>query len=270
MIYEYNDYRNYLKASLAIRIAKNPRYSLRTFAKHLGLAPATLSMILSGKKNLSFNRSLQVAERLDLNSKEQVYFSQLVYLKGSSSIESKKQVLNQMRDTGNSRSAEHIAIDQFELISDWCHYAILMLTEVHSFKFTVANVARRLSLNKFVAETAIERLQKLGLLEKVKEGQYRRIKGDIIVQSNDMNLAFRKYHRQLLEKASLSLETQPPKDRITASEVIAMSKSDLKEVNKLMEQFLNQVIELTKKSKNKTDVYHLGVQAFNLTDKESP
>jgi uncharacterized protein (TIGR02147 family) len=268
MIYEYSDYRTYLKASLTKRIESNPKYSLRSFAKHLGLAPATVSMILSGQKNLSFSRALEVAVKLGLDPKEQVYFSQLVYLKGANDIESKTEVLNQMRERGHKRSAEHIDVDQFQVISDWHHYAILMLTEVKNFRFTLANVARRLSINKFVAEAAVDRLQKLGLLEKVKEGQYRRVKGDIIVHSGDMNLAFRKYHRQLLEKTSLSLETQLPKDRINASEVIAISKSDLKEINLLMEQFLSQVIEITKKSKNKTDVYHLGVHAFNLTEKE--
>lgn len=51
------DYRAFLNQKLKRRIEKNPAYSLRAMAKHLGLAPSMLSDVLSGKRNLSLDHA---------------------------------------------------------------------------------------------------------------------------------------------------------------------------------------------------------------------
>src|SRR4051794_29725601 len=55
-----------LQNELTRRCAKNPRYSLRAFAKALGMSHTVLSLVLSGKRPLSRKAALQVASALEL------------------------------------------------------------------------------------------------------------------------------------------------------------------------------------------------------------
>lgn len=72
------DYRIILRSELAERCKHNPNYSLRAFARDLGIAPSRVSEILSGKQGLSRKAALSIAERLGLSTEEAEAFADLV------------------------------------------------------------------------------------------------------------------------------------------------------------------------------------------------
>ena len=80
MLFEHQDYREYLKAVLVSRQLKNSRYSLRAFAKSLSISPGALSKILNSINNLSSQKALEFAQHLKLSEKETDYFLHLVTL----------------------------------------------------------------------------------------------------------------------------------------------------------------------------------------------
>ncbi len=55
---------------------KNPRYSLRAFAKHIGVNVADLSKFMSLKRYLSASEARNVLNSLGLSEKEQSIFLQ--------------------------------------------------------------------------------------------------------------------------------------------------------------------------------------------------
>jgi uncharacterized protein (TIGR02147 family) len=264
MLYEFESYRLFLREEWAERAKNNSRYSLRAFARQIGVSPTTLSHVISGKKNLSLDTALEVASRLGLNAQETEYFELLVQIEAAKTPELRARYQERLRTLNPTRKTTDLTTEFFKLISDWHHYGILMLTEVTGFEFTPKNVARRIGISAVEAKIAIDRLYQLELLEDTKTGP-RRSRGDLMIASQVPNTALRKYHRQLLERAIQSLETQTPQEKLVGSEVLAVSKQDLPAVEELMEEFFSKVIALSKKPKKKTDVYHLGVQFFNLT-----
>ena len=72
------DYRDVLKTELAKRKALSPKYSLRDFAKDIGISPSLLSYVLSGKKGLSRKSAQKVATALTLTNIIGRYFCLLV------------------------------------------------------------------------------------------------------------------------------------------------------------------------------------------------
>jgi uncharacterized protein (TIGR02147 family) len=87
-----------------------------------------------------------------------------------------------------------------------------------------------------------------------------------LTRSTVPNEALRRFHRQMLGKAVESIDTQTPQEKIIGSETFAISEDVLEEANQLAEEFFQKMAQLRKKSKNPTQVYHLGVQFFNLTN----
>ncbi len=64
------DFRGMLRAELGRRQVKNPAYSMRAFARDLGLSASGLSEVLSGKHSLSLRRAVIVSQRLGLSGHE--------------------------------------------------------------------------------------------------------------------------------------------------------------------------------------------------------
>jgi uncharacterized protein (TIGR02147 family) len=267
MIYEYVCYRKYLTCELADRVAKNPLYSLRAFARDLELAPTSLSQVLSGRKNLSQERAIRIAERLELNPPEVEYLSLLVQQDKAKSPKLREMLAEKVASHKPPHDKENLSLEYFRIISDWYHYAIRSLTDLPDADMTPQKVGERLGISRFEAEAAIQRLLDLNLLEKdpKNSSRLRKTKTHVLATTKVPNQAFQKYHRQMLNLAAKSLDTQTASEKLVGSEVLAFSKSQLKEAEVLMEEYFTKMIALASKTKKKTDVYHVGVQVFNLT-----
>lgn len=63
-----------LQQEIQIRKEKNPRYSLRAFAKFLGMGPSTLSRILSNQQELSQSACKNIIKKLKFNHDDSVLF----------------------------------------------------------------------------------------------------------------------------------------------------------------------------------------------------
>ena len=83
------DYRKILRRELEQRINRNPRYSLRSFAKDLKVAPALMSDVLNEKRGLSRFSATRIANRIGLSSSETETFCDLVKSKHARSRLSK-------------------------------------------------------------------------------------------------------------------------------------------------------------------------------------
>src|SRR5258708_1981839 len=68
------NYRSVLKSELETRCSRNPRYSLRAFARDLELSAPRLSGVLSGKFGLSRDAAEKIAQRLNYSKEETARF----------------------------------------------------------------------------------------------------------------------------------------------------------------------------------------------------
>jgi uncharacterized protein (TIGR02147 family) len=270
MVFEYASYRNFLRNQLVERITKNPRYSLRAMSRDLGLHPSHLSSIHSGKANLSIAKATSVGTLLGLSHDELEYFCLLVELELSTSPARKSFLLDRLNAyTKNKVPVRDLSVDHFKFISDWYHLAILELTQCADIHLTPELVAERLGITVHEAAVAIDRLQRLELLVE-EDGRLTKASEHLQIGSNIPHGALRAYHRQMLEKAVASLETQTPEEKYIGSETLAISPEDLPLAHKLFAKFRqNFVNALTANNSPKTEVYHLGLQLFRVSAKLS-
>jgi transcriptional regulator with XRE-family HTH domain len=111
------NYRELLNSELVRRKKRNPLYSLRSFARDLGISPAALSQSLSYKRELSKTNLSKVVDRLAVAPKDAKNF-----------LETRKKKSNPLGDD----QFRLLLDDQFKLISDWYYIAILTLAETRS------------------------------------------------------------------------------------------------------------------------------------------
>ncbi len=264
MIFDFADYRTYLKQVALDRRAKNPNYSFRAMAKQLNLAPSTLSEVIKGKKNLSLETATAIAHRLGLQNTEAEYFSLLVQLESAKDHEFKESLQRKLHTLNPKRSLHSLPIDVFKFIADWYHLAILTSMNMKSFEFTPIHISKTLGITKLEAETAVARLHRLELITKDKNDDFKRVKNDLFINSPAPDESLHRYHKQMLGKAADSIEGQPFNQRVVRTENIIIDLEQIPAAEALIEEFFEKMSRLTAKSKNKSKLYHLGTQFFSL------
>ena len=267
MLLEQKDYRSYLKWALADRIARNPSYSLRSFARQLGIHHSMLVQVFQNKKRLSVDRAHLVAHRLELQGKEYEYFCLLVEIEKAKANEQKAHLLKRLQEIKPTSKARDLGIEHFQLISEWYHLPILQMVGVPLFIFTPENIAKKLSIHKLEAELAIERLVRLELIEKDQTGNYKKTDSRLLTISKTPQDALRKYHKQMLLKAIDSLTEQTPQEKWVGSETFAFDSKRLPEANEIIEQFFDRMVQLSSKGENSDHIYHLSTSFFRITQK---
>lgn len=266
MIFECKDYRTFLKTTLVEKSQNREGYSLRAFADKISVSNSFLSEVLNSKKSLSVELAFKIALKLDLTDLESQYFCLLVQLEQEKDQAFREEILKRLTSLNPKRKTYDLSLDLFKAISEWYHTAILELTFLTGFKMNALNISKKIDITKVEAEMALDRLLRLEMLELDKNGNYKRAHDYMLTQSTIPNNAFKEYHKKLLEKATSSLYTQTPQERVSASDVLAMDSKYIKEVDRLSQEFSAAVLKLGDKSKVKDSVYALSVHCFKLTE----
>lgn len=256
-------YRRILKDAFLTRKEKNQAYSLRAFAKHLGLSPAFVSLVFQEKRHLSPKLAARVAKKLNWNTREQKYFLSLIEFENPKTALSQENAIEQIRKyEGSELRVESLNAEVFAAISIWYHNAILSLLNTQGAKHTVQNIARRLKLEKLETEAALHRLKKLGLVC-VDGDVWSSTHHHLQIQSIPSS-AIRSYHKQGLKLAADAIEQQPYEERDFSTMTLTMDCSRLELAKKRIREFQTEMAELLCHS-DATEVYQLSMQLFRLT-----
>ncbi|MGE0764547.1 MAG: TIGR02147 family protein [Bdellovibrionales bacterium] len=237
-----------LQKELARRCQANPNYSLRAFAQALGLSPATVSMVLSGKRQLSKLAKQKVAERLGLSVEDRQIFL------GD----------RQNRSEIKAQNFHLMALDSFAVISDWYHLAILSLLEVDKLALTAPSIARYLGIHEHEAKAAMARLERLNLIEK-KQGRWKQKGKAIAFNNTNSTAATIRFNRQILEQAIRSIENDPFERRAMSASTFEMDSKLVPMAREELKKWRRTTSERWRKTGHADQVYCLAVQLFPLS-----
>ena len=260
-----SDYRNQLNAELARRKMANPQYSLRAFARGLGLSPAFISKLLRGEKDLSMETALSIAEKLGYNEMQTMQFCKLVQIAKAKTPELRGAL------SGGAPIEEDfssVSLESFQVISDWYHYAILELSTCTAGELTGKTISSRLGISVEEARAAMNRLVRVGLLQSV-GGRWKKSDPFIATPTDRPSRALRNFHAQMIEKAKSALETQTVEERDITGVTLAISADKIEIAKKEIKNFRRKMARLLESDKP-TEVYQLNLQFFALSKSRSP
>jgi uncharacterized protein (TIGR02147 family) len=245
---------NILLAELKSRQGRNPSYSLRSFAKGLGVSPGYLSALISGKKKLTIRQATHLSAALDLSpsAKRQLLFSIAPHLSEEVELE--------------SRDLQILQEDEFTLLSEWYHFAILNLAKINKASSNPKQLAKRLGISDIQAIDAIRRLERLGYI-KLTKGKINRLAKPLRTTTDVPSTAIRKYHKQNLDLAKEKIDSIPLEKREFSSITMCTSLSKLSRAKKMINEFKERLCgELEAGSQE--EVYTLAIQLFPITNME--
>ncbi len=243
--------RHLLESELQVRKNKNAQYSLRAFARDLGIGTTSLSDVLADKRKLSAKNIQKIGESLELNEKElQKIFEELREF--NRLISPEEEVKNTITD------------QDFSLISDWYYFAILNLAKVENTQGEAKEISYRLGLDIHISEMALLKLIKMELIS-IEDGYLKRTSKPLTTSYDTPSEAIVTHHKGKLALASKALDHTDLKDREFGSKTLAINPKKLEKAKLLLRKSLLKVEKILETGEL-TEVYTLNHQLFPLRD----
>ena len=161
--------------------------------------------------------------------------------------------------------AKEISDDLFRIVSDWYYFAILNLFDTEDLRPDAVWISRRLGIASSLAKFALDRLERVGLLVRVK-GVLKVESSFVMSTSGIPSSAIRNYHRQILKKAIVALETEPVDERDITGIGLAIDLRDLPDLVAEIRKFRNRIASKYSRGK-RTEVYQLEMALFKISKK---
>lgn len=246
-----------------LRKKKNRLYSLRAFSQNIGLSPAYISLIFNKKRHPSLGTAALIAKRLKWNRNKQKYFLNLLEFENPQTEESKEFAINRLQEIESSNlQFSSLEVDTFTVISEWYYSAILSLLSLKGNKVTIGAISKKLHLNNFEARNALRRLQRLGLVRS--EDNFWFATNEYLRVNSTPSTAIRRYHKQILTKASIAIDEQPFAQRDFSNITLAIDPSKIQIAKKKIIKFQTEMALLLE-GQEPTEVYQLSIQLFSLS-----
>ena len=248
---DFYECQSLLLRELNYRKERNPNFSLRAFAKLLCISPAQLSQLISGKRRLTERQALKIAEKLSMSPNERIEILRNIRPDFIPKDDSPTEVFQILED------------DQFKLISEWYHYAILSLGDLKNCKADTRWITKRLGISELQAIDAFSRLKRMGII-KIIGGKFKQVSKPLFTSSDRASIYIRRYHQKNLSLASEKLEIIPVEKRDFSSMTFAVNTKKLSIAKKLIQDFEKRLCKELEAG-DKSEVYTLSVQLFPLT-----
>lgn len=269
-IFEYSDYRKYLKDLLEERKRANRMFSHRAVLQKMGISSTGfLANVISGRKNLTPTQVQKLVHILKLKAAEARYFECLVLFNQAKSLEEKN---NQMRRLVANQKVETktLAKKQLNLFSKW-HYVVMReLLYFHRLKDDFRSAARMLipAITAEEAEKAVRELETLEMLEKDADGYYVQKDSTISTGNEIRSLQVANFQVETMDLAKAAIDRFPMEERDISCMTMTLSQSSFEQVKSEIQAFRKRLSAIAVADERVDQVYQCNIQFFPVTRKE--
>lgn len=243
-----------LEQEFELRKARNVKYSKRAYCSFLEISIGALSELLSGKRKLTDSYIEKLGMKLGLNLEEIQRYQRKEKLK----IEFEKD--------HEEVNYDQVQIDAFGLISDWYVMAIFHLIDKKGVKHNAAEFAHRLGISSSEAQTALQRLQRLGLI-KYNGKKYSRTGQKFLttLSVEQTSQAAKNFQIQMLHKSIEAVEQQDTDERDHSGMTLLIDKNEIVKAKEMIKRFRRNFGKIFGEDNLNGDVYQIQIGLFKLS-----
>ncbi|MDX9720163.1 MAG: TIGR02147 family protein [Myxococcota bacterium] len=267
-IFEYVDYRQFLQAAYEAAKASSPVFSFRYFARRAGYtSPNFLKLVIKGERNLGPDSVPKFASALGLNAEERRFFEALVSFNQARHSEEKNKAFERVVASRRFRQARRIDSSMFVYLSRWYYPAIRELSARADFQADPDWIAGQLvpSIKTSEARQALELLLDMGLLVRQEDGSVVRGAPSLTTGHEVQDLAVANYHREMMTKASESIDAVESEERDISALTVAIEGATLEEIKQMLRELRERLLERCDRDTKAESVYQLNIQLFPLS-----
>lgn len=240
-------YQQALNQQFQVLKERNPRFSMRSFAKRLGLSIATLSEVMSGKATLSERRAIEVMEKIGLTP------------------ELENQLLMMLKQIPKHQ-AEDLNPELYKDISSWqarsllfsCHESVSKSEKILEQELGIAESEFKEALSFLLAQ---------GFLLRNSQGDLVRPKRIFKTTDGAPNEDLKKMHRENLKFAEYALDNLSVEQRDFTFVNLSILPKDLEKIRAEIRQLHARILTLHQDSAEAVP-FQVAVQAYPIRQRK--
>lgn len=268
-IFEYLDYRAYLKDMFEHRKERHRFFSHRYFAQKANFSSSNfLHLVIKGSRNLTYNSLSKVADGFQLAAREREYFEYLVFMNQADSHDERDKYYKKMLSVKGGGEARKLEKNSYEYFSKWYFPVIREIATWGNRKLTAKQIAAVLnpSITTKEAKIALDLLQTLGLLTQDEEGRWSQTDRAVTTGPEVEAIAVTNYHNEMLRLSAEAIKRHKPTERDVSAVTVCIEKMRMKDIKRIVGVFHKRILELAcEDGAEGAQVVQVNIQAFPLT-----
>lgn len=266
-VFDYGDFREFLADRVTYQKQGRRSFSYRRFSRDAGLgSPNYLKLVIDGKRNLSSSMAERFADGFRLASEAKKFFVALVAFNQATERDEISQARAHLMSFRDYRKTQRLESHQFFYFSHWYVPAIREMVLRDDFENDPAWISKQMrpSVSERNVKAAIHTLLELGLVEE--KGSTLRPVTDLVTSGLEApSDLLAKYHLQMMKLGGEAIARFPRKDRDITNVTVALGPDGLARLKQRVQEFRRDILELSTKEEERTQVVQLNFQLFPLT-----
>lgn len=274
-VFEYLDYREFLKDYYTQKKAANPAFSLRVFSDKIGFkAKDFISRVMNGEKNLSDQSIPKVASGLKLSKHETEFFIALVKFNQAETMEDRnaafeeiQAVLKVVRFAEKQHLLGHC---QYMVYSHWRHLTIRSLIGMYGFDGDYDALAKQVhpKVTTEEAKQSVRLLEECQLIKKDASGKYVLTESAITTGDRTSKLALRGFHQHCLKLAADAIDRDPPGKRHISGLTLGISQEGYERIVERINAFRKEIALIAEEDEGADKVFQMQFALFQVGGKK--
>jgi uncharacterized protein (TIGR02147 family) len=270
-VFEYHDYRDFLRDHFAYLKVKDPRMSIREVGRLARISASYINMVLSRKRNLSRNHYNKICRILNLSGSEESFLALLMIFNDSPSMSERQSAFDQIQNYIRYRRMNSKEFEVHKYLSHWYFVAIREMASDSDFRPDPEWIQKRLLFSVSLREIrdALNFLFANGFLEH-QNGKVVPLNRRIECMGGVYKLSLNEYYGQMAQISREAFDKIPKEQRNFLSHTIAIPEGKISNLLSVLDKCLNEIVQLTKEAEGHDAVYHFSLQAFPLAQLRKP
>ncbi|MCF0223554.1 MAG: TIGR02147 family protein [Fibrobacter sp.] len=264
-IFEYTDYREWLRDAFEDFKQRKSIISWRYMAMKIGADPGNLLRMSQGKIHLSTNFIKPTAEFFELGEKETAYWTEMV-LFGRAKTDAEALNHYEKMQALKGVSLKYLAKKELEFYRHWYYNAIRSIIGICKFKDDYQGLAESCTppITESEARDAVQLLSELNMISTDREGYWKVSDTFVSTGGNWRSEAVRGFQSETIRLAGESLERHQPYLRDISTVTMTFNMNDIQLIREKIKEFRSDLLRLSQEGSGDDTVFQLNVQLFPL------
>lgn len=233
--FDYDDYREVLKAVFEYRKETTPQFSYKALAEILGIDPAGTFRVLNKQRHLPARCVSRAIDFLGLTGRGAEYFVLMTSYGRERRKSARQEILKkalELRDVPRRQLEEQ----EFSFLRDWWVVAVRCAVEVLEGRAVPEEIAARIvpAVRVEDVRAALDLLVKLGIAKKAQGGTLRIVDQHLTVDGEKGRLAVAEFQRKVLELAAESVDRFPREVRDLSTLTVTVDERAFEDIRGIL------------------------------------
>jgi uncharacterized protein (TIGR02147 family) len=267
-IFEYDDYRVFLRDFFQAKKRETSSFSQRNFTNKVGFkAHNFCTLVMNGSRNLSAGSIQKLIRGLGLRGKAATFFENLVYLNQSATLPDKEYFFQKIKRAGKTADFYQVNSEQYFFYEKWYYPVVRELMVASPWQGDFSELAKmvRPSIHPSEAKEAVARLLATGMVLQGPGGGYS-LNHEFVSSKNVPPLIKEKARRDVLLKGIETIDTIEPSEKYAAYSTVTMSKKLYGEVRGMLDEVREKILALVAEDETPDEIYEVVFQVFPVSN----